>query len=570
MSTLSTVIFIIGFEGEIKMAGVLQTVMDKFFGSIPEKQFEGYGTEKKNEPKKGLGTKPTVVRDVNFDAYEDMMNTEEKASSVEVVAKYYADIIKEESRDPETGQDRASKVNNNVAYTKGVTTVEDVESQGFYVDRILRDNARDPLNRLGSTEAPLNKKEGYYNKIRELIDQHNKDTTFTPYVSSRGVDALEGPEASGPISGPVKAGEKELTTLEQFAENVKASRRFGRGFDPEGLASPKDTSRSSRGVDALEGPEALGERGLGARPEQTITPPKADEVLIANTLANTKEVQELLGFTGKEVDGKFGPNSKRAMASFQFKAGLPVSGEIDAATMEALRNPDSVDPRNVKPRIKVLNDAGDAPDISKVKAWAKANISDPLKAAAFVATVKAETGGRTLVEEGYSKKRAVEVFVDRNAREDGTLGPKMTARKAAIQALPSNHSANDIFDIVYGNRLGNDQPNDGSTYKGRGLIQLTGKANYKAVGDIIGVDLVANPELINEPQYAAAAAMAYLSLAGKDFFAKDVTQASLAKTVGHSGGTAEAKKRFKEAERLLKEMYPEYEGGIDPLRLANP
>jgi len=566
MNTLSIVIFIIGFEGEIKMAGVIQTVMDKFFGSIPEKQFKGYGTEKNEEPKKGLGTKPTVFKDPDFDAYEDMMNKEEKTSSVEVVAKYYADIIKEESRDPETGQDRASKVNNNVAYTKGVTTVEDVESQGFYVDRILRDNARDTSNRLGSTEAPLNKKEGYYNKIRELIDQHNKDTTFTPYVSSRGVDALEGPEASGPISGPVKAGEKELTTLEKFAENVMKSREQIRGFDPRGLVSPKITPRSSRDVYALEGPEALGERGLGARPEQTITPPKADEVL----LADTKEIQRLLGFTGKQVDGDFGPGSKRAMASFQYKAGLPVSGEIDAATMEALRNPDSVDPRNVKPRIKVLNDAGDAPDISKVKAWAKANISDPLKAAAFVATVKAETGGRTLVEEGYSKKRAVEVFVDRNAREDGTLGPKMTARKAAIQALPSNHSANDIFDIVYGNRLGNDQPNDGSTYKGRGLIQLTGKANYKAVGDIIGVDLVANPELINEPQYAAAAAMAYLSLAGKDFFAKDVTQASLAKTVGHSGGTAEAKKRFKEAERLLKEMYPEYEGGIDPLRLANP
>ena len=283
MNTLSIVIFVIGFEGEIKMAGVLQTVMDNFFGSIPEKQFVGFSGEKKDKPKKGLGTKPTVVRDVDFDAYEDMMNKEEKTSSVEVIAKHYADIIKEESKDPDTGEDRASKVNNNVVYTKGVTTVEDVESQGFYVDKILRDNARDPSNRLGSTEAPLNKKEGYYNKIRELIDQHNKDTTFTPYVSSRGVDALEGPEASGPISGPVKAGEKELTTLEKFAENVRNSREQIRGFDPEGLASPKRTPRSSRDVYALEGPEALGERGLGARPEQTITPPKVDEMQITES-----------------------------------------------------------------------------------------------------------------------------------------------------------------------------------------------------------------------------------------------------------------------------------------------
>ena len=97
MNTLSIVIFVIGFEGEIKMAGVLQTVMDKFFDSIPEKQFVGFSGEKKDKPKKGLGTKPTVVRDVDFDAYEDMMNKEEKTSSVEVIAKHYADIIKEES-----------------------------------------------------------------------------------------------------------------------------------------------------------------------------------------------------------------------------------------------------------------------------------------------------------------------------------------------------------------------------------------------------------------------------------------------------------------------------------------
>jgi len=258
MNTLSIVIFVIGFEGEIKMAGVLQTVMDKFFDSIPEKQFVGFGGEKKDEPKKGLGTKPTVVRDVDFDAYEDMMNKEEKTSSVEVIAKHYSDIIKEESKDPETGQDRASKVNNNVAYTKGVTTVEDVESQGFYVDKILRDNARDPSNKLGSTAAPLNKKEGYYNKIQKLIEKHNKETTYTPYVSSRGVDALEGPEASGPISGPVKTGEKELTSYQAYIKRLEGNKRFGGGLDPEGLASPKRTPRSSRDVDALEGPEALG------------------------------------------------------------------------------------------------------------------------------------------------------------------------------------------------------------------------------------------------------------------------------------------------------------------------
>ena len=300
------------------------------------------------------------------------------------------------------------------------------------------------------------------------------------------------------------------------------------------------------------GPDPSVGKGIMSPPSDTPTVSNVDAIEALK--AEASEAQKLLGIT---VDGDFGRGSKRAIASFQYKVGLPVSGKIDPATMKALRDPDSADPRKAKTKINVLNEDGDAPDMTKVKEWAKETIADPLKAAAFVATVEAETGERDLVEIGYDKERAIEVFVDRNARSDGTLGPKMTARKAAIEALPSNYSADDIFDIVYGNRLGNDQPTDGSTYKGRGLIMITGKDNYKRVGEIIGVDLVANPELVNDPQYAAAAAMAYLSLAGKDFFAKDITQASLADTVGHSddADNTEAKARFDRAKELKEEMY---------------
>lgn len=303
--------------------------------------------------------------------------------------------------------------------------------------------------------------------------------------------------------------------------------------------------------------EGMGPDPSTGKPVQGLMSPATPEPVdaIKASKEEVKEIQKLLGVT---ADGVIGPNTMRAMASFQYRAGLPVSGKIDTATMEALKNPDSVDPRNVKARMDVLNNAGDAPDMTKIKEWAKETIADPLKAAAFVATVEAETGERDLVETGYNKERAIEVFVDRNALPDGTLGPKMTARKAAIEALPSDYSADDIFDIVYGNRLGNDQPTDGSKYKGRGLIMITGKSNYKKVGDIIGVDLVTNPELVNDPQYAAAAAMAYLSLPGKNFFAKDITQTSLADTVGHSDdrNNTEAKARFDRAKELKEEMYP--------------
>jgi predicted chitinase len=41
--------------------------------------------------------------------------------------------------------------------------------------------------------------------------------------------------------------------------------------------------------------------------------------------------------------------------------------------------------------------------------------------------------------------------------------------------------------------LGNTQPGDGKRYKGRGPIQLTGRANYKKYGDLLSLDLINNP-----------------------------------------------------------------------------
>lgn len=48
---------------------------------------------------------------------------------------------------------------------------------------------------------------------------------------------------------------------------------------------------------------------------------------------------------------------------------------------------------------------------------------------------------------------------------------------------------------------------DGQRYKGRGLIQITGKANYRACGKYFNTDFVSNPELLEQPEWAVKSAM---------------------------------------------------------------
>ena len=68
-----------------------------------------------------------------------------------------------------------------------------------------------------------------------------------------------------------------------------------------------------------------------------------------------------------------------------------------------------------------------------------------------------------------------------------------------------------IANRVYADRMGNgdEESGDGYKYRGRGFIGLTGKYEYRHVGQMIGMDLVDHPELLEDPVQAALAAAKY-------------------------------------------------------------
>lgn len=153
-------------------------------------------------------------------------------------------------------------------------------------------------------------------------------------------------------------------------------------------------------------------------------------------------------------------------------------------------------------------------------------INTPVRMAQFMAQIGHESGSLSCVVENlnYSAAGLLSTF------------PKhfTQAEAEAFQRQPmviANH--------VYANRYGNgdEASGDGWAYRGRGLIQLTFKDNYRACGRAIGADLVANPDALLVPEYAALAAGWYWHTRGCNAMADAGEMRGITKAVngGYNG-----------------------------------
>lgn len=173
--------------------------------------------------------------------------------------------------------------------------------------------------------------------------------------------------------------------------------------------------------------------------------------------------------------------------------------------------------------------------------------ASPLRVAHFLAQVLHESQALTVEYENlsYSAARLVAVWPGR-FRPHGPLDPAGYARNPRRLA-----------NLVYGERMGNERPDDGYTYRGRGMLQLTGKASYARATALLRAhaagsgaatvpDFVARPEAVLDPQWCLEVAAATWCDKGCNELADDDDLGQLTRRINGAGnGLAERGELFR-------------------------
>jgi putative chitinase len=129
------------------------------------------------------------------------------------------------------------------------------------------------------------------------------------------------------------------------------------------------------------------------------------------------------------------------------------------------------------------------------KTFEKFEINNPNRIAMFLAQVGHESGGLTKTSENlnYKPERLAQIF------------PKYFRD---VDPSEYAHNPEKIANRVYANRMGNgdEESGDGYKFRGRGLIELTGRDNYESFAEDMGMDLDAAVAYLGTPEGAAMSA----------------------------------------------------------------
>ena len=269
---------------------------------------------------------------------------------------------------------------------------------------------------------------------------------------------------------------------------------------------------------------------------------------------NNENVKLLQRKLGVDPVGNFGPATEAAVKAWQSKNGLTADGIVGEKTWNLIMGISTSTPQPpagnpVAPgSLKLDKLKGHIPDavIAQIPdTAAKFGINTPLRLAHFLAQCGHESGGFRAVQENlnYSAKGLNGIF------------KKYFPTEASAAAYARNPQK--IASKVYGGRMGNgpESTGEGFKFRGRGYIQLTGKDNYRAFGNAIGEDMVANPDKV-ATHYPLLSAAWFFSKNGlhriADEGASDAVVTKITRRVnGGTIGLADRIKHFKEYYHLL-------------------
>jgi putative chitinase len=269
------------------------------------------------------------------------------------------------------------------------------------------------------------------------------------------------------------------------------------------------------------------------------------------------DVLKLQNKLGVDPVGKFGPKTEAAVKAWQQANGLTPDGVVGPSTWAKLMGESTVSapvvitepaPAPSAGGLKLEKLRGHIPDavIAQIPDTAsKFNINTPLRLAHFLAQCGHESGGFKVTSENlnYSAKGLMGIFKKYFPTQ---------ALAEAYQRQPQK-----IANKVYASRMdnGSEASGDGYKFRGRGYIQLTGRANYTAFGKAINEDIANNPDVVSG-KYALLSAAWFWSKNGlntlADGGASDQVVTSITKRVnGGTIGLPDRIKHFKEYYHLL-------------------